>query len=266
MSRGRGFYTVMIVPDDNERTVSIRLHKNVVRSMVLFLILVGISLLIFVAFWGRIGLRLQLVQELNRDKAVLVAEKAQLVKYLGDVRRLEVLAEYLSTVMHEGMPKDTTFALPESTVASAQKSTALSYTPNNNVTAGVADVPSIPPVEGFITRNFQVTGSGQDHSGVDIAAATGTPIRATAAGVVTSTVVDGFYGNLVIVRHNGGYETRYAHCSQVLVKQGDAVSRGQTIALVGTTGRSTAPHLHYEITKDNRSMDPKQYMSSMMYE
>lgn len=104
------------------------------------------------------------------------------------------------------------------------------------------------------------SGDNSFHSGVDIAVQGGTPIRTVATGVVTrSTWVDG-YGYLVEIDHGNGYRTRYAHNRRNLVEVGDIVSKGQTIALVGSTGRSTGNHIHFEVRHRDQPVDPTRYL------
>ena len=95
---------------------------------------------------------------------------------------------------------------------------------------------------------------------MDFAATLGTPIKASAPGVVGKIENDKYFGLLVTIFHNNGFVTRYGHCSQILVSKHDRVKRGQTIALVGNTGRSTAPHLHYEVIKDGKYIDPLKHI------
>lgn len=99
------------------------------------------------------------------------------------------------------------------------------------------------------------------HEGLDFTANTGTPIRAAADGIVASADIGGAYGNLVKIEHGAGLETRYAHASKLLVKAGERVVKGQIIAEVGSTGRSTGPHLHYEIRLNGASLDPRKYLN-----
>ncbi|HUJ59765.1 MAG TPA: M23 family metallopeptidase, partial [Kofleriaceae bacterium] len=94
------------------------------------------------------------------------------------------------------------------------------------------------------------------HPGFDLAAPTGTPVSAAAAGTVTHAGPAGTYGNLITVRHANGFETRYAHLSSVDVHVGDQVQVGQEIGKVGTTGYSTGPHLHFEVRHDGATVDP----------
>ncbi|WP_435200363.1 M23 family metallopeptidase [Qipengyuania sp. 902] len=109
---------------------------------------------------------------------------------------------------------------------------------------------------GFGMRGHPVLGGRRFHGGIDLAAATGTPVAATSSGVVLSAGWRGGYGILVRLSHGGTVETRYAHLSAVAVRAGDRVQAGQTIGYVGSTGRSTGPHLHYETRVDGRPVDP----------
>ena len=108
----------------------------------------------------------------------------------------------------------------------------------------------------FGWRSDPVTGATRFHRGVDIAAAYGREVPAAAEGTVTFSGVQGGYGNLVVVRHEGGAETRYAHLSQLDVREGDAVRAGDVIGRVGQTGRATGPHLHFELREAGRPVDP----------
>jgi len=115
---------------------------------------------------------------------------------------------------------------------------------------------------GFGWRVHPVTGERKLHKGVDFAAPTGTPIFAAADGVVTDAGwTDGGYGNIVELRHEDGSVTLYAHTNRVYVSKGQVVNKGQAIAEVGTTGRSTGPHLHFEVQPDGKTaVDPMDYL------
>ena len=109
-------------------------------------------------------------------------------------------------------------------------------------------------------RRDPILGIRAMHEGIDFSAAHGESIYATAGGIVVHSGKSGAYGNLVTINHGGGFETRYAHISKILVKKGDIVKKQDLIAYVGKTGRSTGPHLHYEIRLNKKSLDPKQYL------
>ena len=127
-------------------------------------------------------------------------------------------------------------------------------------------VPNSKPVDvavgsGFGFRSDPFTGRPALHTGLDFAADVGTPIQAAAGGVVVSTDVHPQYGNLLEIDHGNGLLTRYAHTSRILVKVGDLVKRGQTVAQVGTTGRSTGPHLHFEVLVDGVPQNPARFLA-----
>lgn len=99
------------------------------------------------------------------------------------------------------------------------------------------------------------------HRGIDMAAPAGTPVQAVAAGTVITARRDRSYGEFVVIDHHNGYRTLYAHNSKLLVKAGDRVNVGQQIAKVGSTGQSTGPHLHFEIHRDGKRVDPSPYLA-----
>lgn len=118
------------------------------------------------------------------------------------------------------------------------------------------------PVTGTITSRYGVSSRirSSDHTGLDIAAPKGTPIKVVASGTVTSASYQGSYGNLVKVDHGNGLETWYAHTSEMYVSQGQKVEAGAVIATVGSTGNSTGPHLHLEIRIDGQHVNPQNYL------
>lgn len=113
---------------------------------------------------------------------------------------------------------------------------------------------------GFGIRNDPFTGQLAMHEGLDFVADIGSSIIATAAGTVTRSAWDASYGNVVEVSHIEGFITRYAHLSKRLVEVGQKVQRGDTIAQLGSTGRSTGPHLHYEVIRNDRVLNPTQML------
>lgn len=122
-----------------------------------------------------------------------------------------------------------------------------------------------PVSGGWLSSNFGVradpfTGRRAYHEGVDIANRFGAEIRAMAAGIVTYAGPRDGYGLMVEITHGRGQATRYAHAQAVLVKAGDRVTRGQAIARVGSSGRSTGPHLHFEVLQGGRQVDPRKYL------
>jgi murein DD-endopeptidase MepM/ murein hydrolase activator NlpD len=113
---------------------------------------------------------------------------------------------------------------------------------------------------GFGVRSDPFLGRPAMHTGLDFRAATGDPVRATANGKVVSSGWSGGYGRLVEIDHGNGLSTRYGHLSDINVKVGDFVRIGQVIGTVGSTGRSTGPHLHYETRIDGDAVDPQKFL------
>ena len=129
----------------------------------------------------------------------------------------------------------------------------------------LSSTPSIWPTRGWVTSGFgfrksPFTGLREKHEGWDIAARNGAPVRTTADGVVVVEGREYGYGNLVEIDHGYGLVTRYGHNSKHFVKVGDRVKRGQVVTLVGNTGRSTGPHLHYEVLLNGVPVNPKNYI------
>jgi len=128
-----------------------------------------------------------------------------------------------------------------------------------------ADAPSLWPVEGSITSSFgervdPFNGEGAFHSGLDISVPYGTPIHASADGVVTYADIMNGYGNLIELDHGHGISTRYGHLSGFAIASGQHVRRGQVIGYVGATGRTTGAHLHYEVRVQNVPVNPHKYL------
>jgi murein DD-endopeptidase MepM/ murein hydrolase activator NlpD len=127
-------------------------------------------------------------------------------------------------------------------------------------------IPNSKPVDvevgsGFGFRSDPFSGRAALHTGLDFPTESGTPVHAAAGGVVRSSEFHPEYGNMVELDHGNGLVTRYAHNSKVLVKAGDLIRRGQVISLVGTTGRSTGPHLHFEVLVDGVPQDPAKFLA-----
>ena len=123
-----------------------------------------------------------------------------------------------------------------------------------------------PVQEGWVSSYFgfrpdPFTGRRAHHDGVDIAGKKGAPIEVVGSGVVTFSGARSGYGNLVEVNHGNGYVTRYGHNQINLVKEGDKVNKGQAVALMGSTGRSTGPHVHFEVLRNGKVVNPIKYLS-----
>lgn len=129
----------------------------------------------------------------------------------------------------------------------------------------LAATPAIRPTGGWITSGFgyrssPFTGLKEFHKGIDIANRKGTPVIATGDGLVAFAGRKGFLGNMLVIDHGHGMVTRYAHLSKISVKRGAKVHRGDTVGAIGASGRSTGPHLHYEVLLNGVPVNPKKYI------
>lgn len=129
----------------------------------------------------------------------------------------------------------------------------------------LSSTPSIVPVRGVLTDGFggrsdPFTGESGQHTAIDISSAAGQPVRAPADGIVVKAEWANGYGNVIYISHGYGYSTRYGHLSSFAVRAGQRVKRGEVIGNVGSTGRSTGPHLHYEVRVNNNPVNPLEYI------
>jgi murein DD-endopeptidase MepM/ murein hydrolase activator NlpD len=136
-----------------------------------------------------------------------------------------------------------------------QKLKAMAIPTQNPVVTGVNGSPYGWRIDPF-------TGKSALHTGIDFQAETGTPILATAGGLVVTQEFHPAYGNMIEIDHGNQVISRYAHTSKVFVKKGDLIKRGQKIALIGSTGRATGPHLHYEVLVQGIPQDPRKFLNA----
>jgi murein DD-endopeptidase MepM/ murein hydrolase activator NlpD len=276
-------YTVMLVPDGKGRTVSLRVNEALIRTVVVCITLLSLGVFVLVYFSGSIAVRLQRVAQLEQSNKNLGEQNRKLRIIAQKIENIEELNRYLRQLaLTSGVapapPPPAAADQPDASIDSAVQTPATAVarreysfselarmqdrTLANGSRSQALSIPYIRPVNGWITRGFNPEDPVADkrHSGVDFAAASGATIVATAEGIVTDVFFDPDFGKMVVIDHKMGYVTRYGHCSAILVSRGTHVTRGQTIALVGNTGRSSAPHLHYEVLKDGREVDPIKYM------
>jgi murein DD-endopeptidase MepM/ murein hydrolase activator NlpD len=151
------------------------------------------------------------------------------------------------------------------------KALFMSWTKLEQLEQGTIAIPSAEPVKGvnftsgYGVRSDPFRGRAAMHAGIDLAGPIGTPIYATADGTVGRSEWVSGYGNLVELEHGRGIQTRYGHLSRSMVAAGQKVKRGQVIALMGSTGRSTGSHLHYEVRIDGKAVNPVPFMQSSTY-
>lgn len=249
--------TIVVHTDGELKTRQFRLPLTAFRVSQGLAIALGVFILLFFAFAGPIIRAAGSVPALRGDVARLRADSARVGELAAELNRAESRYEELRDILGARAPSGSR-ALPQTEIRRARTIDA--------VPPGVAPRyetgPSIPrhwPLDagGFLTRGVAQEGSDEEsHPGLDIAAPMGTPIRAAGGGRVRRMGVDEDYGLFVLLEHPDGYQTLYGHASRLLVVEGEDVAAGQVIALTGNSGRSTAPHLHFEVRRAGRSIDP----------
>jgi len=196
----------------------------------------------------------EVIKKLKEKNSVNKNDLGIIEKYDTKTKKFTSVEQCISKLYEKPKPK-VTYVAKSSSISSGYVS---GYS-NKKVNIGIT---LIRPVSGVITSRFGNRESIRSyaHRGLDIAAPTGTPIKAAAAGTVTSSGYNSSYGYMIIISHGNGVETVYGHCSKLLVSKGQKVTQGQLIGKVGSTGNSTGPHLHLEVRVNGALQNPQNYV------
>jgi len=261
MNKKTNHYTLMFFPEDNGKPFTLRVHKNIVRSLLVFLFVFICFLIMLLFKSGEIAAKLQMLYIVKLEKDKLETENKQLREITLKFNKIEELYNYLDKLANPPISSVSKVTIDTNKNSEVPIQSVNTLIFSNNVSTSVVKdnsyaIPNIIPVDGWITRSFAKDIDSSQHNGVDFAATLGSSIIATAPGFVEEIKHDPYLGLLITVNHENGFKTKYGHCSQVLINEHNYVKRGQTIALVGNSGRSTAPHLHYELIKDGVNIDP----------
>jgi murein DD-endopeptidase MepM/ murein hydrolase activator NlpD len=282
----RKFYTCIIVPDASQQ-----LHKLRVPIHALYAV-AGVGLL---SFFVAVGLgfhylgmasRMENLQTLEAENAKLKVDTRQLrlatTQLSRQVAALESEAEIITKAIQEdpllrrlgGTPAGgSTTNVPTSELETGNLDSLKARLDDldkeldllDAKTTPIRSTPTVWPLLGVIGSHYgnrldPFTGDADVHLGVDIVAGKGTPVKATADGIVRVAQRRSEYGNLVVLEHPNGFTTRYGHLSGFKVSQGQTVRKNDVIGYVGMTGRATAPHLHYEVRLRDKAVNPRPYL------
>lgn len=284
-------FTVLIIPEGAHQVRRFRIHRNLLRG------LCGVALGVLLAFSLLVHDYLQTNLdrvEFSRLKSVNLDQRlelARLTSQLGTLQQdLQLLAQNDAKVRvmakltpgstesmsgvggpPESQPEVAVSALQQKIEQTRQQIDLYRQSQEeiqgflNDQRSLLAAKPEGWPTKGWMTSSFGMrkspfTGQRKMHEGLDIAARTGTPIYATADGIVSQSETAPGYGKLVVIEHGYGYKTYYAHNSKLLVKVGQRVKRGDKIAAVGNTGSSTGSHVHYEVRRNGVPLNPRNFL------
>ncbi len=239
--------TIMVVRPGEGETRSISLSSRRLRALIVGVVAGVVLGGVILASWGYFAARHWRAVQLEREVAELRAEREQITELASALAETEAAYERIRNLFTPG-------ALPEAGPGALPPPAAGS---DPGASGAGAEGPTEWPLSqrGFITQPLVEGGDGS-HPGIDVAVAAGSYIRAAGPGRVVEAADDPVYGLYVILEHGEGYRTLYAHASHIVVEPGDLVRPGEVLGLTGSTGRSTAPHLHFEILLDGRPVDP----------
>jgi murein DD-endopeptidase MepM/ murein hydrolase activator NlpD len=257
MSRAARAVTIVIQPDGATRSQTYRVPVWMLRAGVAFAAAAAVGAIVVAALYGPVLRAAIRVPGLERQVERLEADNAKVRQLSAALDSVESRYAQVRQMVGGDIVRDPLTVGVSLPVAPA-------------ILARVADAPlglavglSIPrrwPLDepGYITRGQVGTGSSDEaHPGIDIAVATGSIVRAAGGGTVHQLGEDPEYGFFVLLDHPDDYQTMYGHLSRIVVQPGASVAPGQVIGLSGNTGRSTAPHLHFEIRQKGVSLDPR---------
>lgn len=246
-------YTIVLHRDGETSSRQIRVPLWAMRLAGGSAITLGVLLLVALIAYGPVYRLASRVPRLQNEVARLESENAR----IRDLVSALDSAEYQYARVRQMLGADA------GTNASAAVPPAITAPPVivTGMNAAAAAGPSVPtrwPLDepGYITRGILKSGGEESHQGLDIAVRVGSVVRATGGGKVTRAGADPDYGQFVSIAHADGYESRYGHLSRLLVREGASVQAGTVIGLSGNSGRSSAPHLHFEILKGGSNIDP----------
>jgi murein DD-endopeptidase MepM/ murein hydrolase activator NlpD len=290
-----GFYTVLVLPDAVSAPRKLHIAKTTIAGLASFAALAAMAFAFFLYQYVNLNVRMLELKQLRLEARKHEGVEEKIRQLEGELSKVRDLDRRLRVVVgldkgegatvslaQGGADTDTPNALRDAVasrsgglggrgvgelaalaheIASREQSMRELQSYLDQKTAVLAATPTILPSQGLVTagygyRRSPFTGKREYHEGMDIAAPVGTPIVATADGIVTFAGAAGSYGNVVFIDHGHGFATAYAHNTSNRVRPRQRVRRGDTIAYVGNTGRTTGPHVHYEVHVNGVAADP----------
>lgn len=252
-------FSVIIVPHDLKKT---RTYKVSYKGFYFFIAIMCAGLVtvtVFVLTYGKLLVKTRETVRLEKQVRELTEKNEQIGELIRNLSEIHAMDMKVRKLLGLDIGAADSVAAKRVVAGDEEQEGGLESEKSRMMSA----VPSFWPVRGYITKGFNVAGGEGDkdyHPGIDIGIERGVPVRASAAGYVVEAAWDNTYGYFVKIDHGYGIKTLYGHNERLVVIMGDRVGRGQTIAYSGNTGRSSAPHLHFEVTQDNLHVDPLKYL------
>ena len=281
MAQDQEFYALIVAPSAKSKLRKVRISLKLIRSSLIVLAAIAIvSLYGLFRFAQQSALQLQMASISSENEQLRRENDAYRANYDRLNNRIAVVEDMSQNLAREmrneatedgvdvgqGGP-DSRDNMPEFEKRTEELEREIRQMADlfRDEQLKLSSVPAGWPVNGFLTDGYGIRtnpfggGGVEGHEGQDIAAAFGAPVKATADGLVVYAASRSGYGNIVVIYHGDGISTRFGHLSQIGVQAGQRVRRGEEIGRVGSTGRSTGPHCHYEVRLNNQPVDPMQY-------
>lgn len=251
MSRRKRSFSIILVPSGGSKPKSFSVSGKHMLVAVTAAILIIVLVVLSIAALGRSGRFSITIARLKSENKRLSEEGQKVARLQDELDHLRAIEGKLTTLL--GVDKKNS---DQKATLGSRRMTGQGFT-QQGVSFG--KTPTLWPVRGEISRSFSNDPGG--HKGIDIAVPRETPVRASGDGVVEFAGEDEVFGNMVIISHGPGISTLYGHNSKLTVVRGDYVKKGQLIAYSGNSGNSSAPHLHFEISRNGRQVDPLTFLS-----
>ena len=252
-------FSIIYVPHDQKKTRTYHISYRLFYAMLVIGAVSVVVMIIFISTYGKLLLRTRETVLLERQVEELTKRNEQIGEILRNLAKMRSMNMQVRKMLGVEFEQGDSLTLQ----ASAADGSIIDNGLRNDQAQVLRSIPSFWPARGYITKGFNIAGGEKDPNylpGIDIAVERGTPVRAAASGYVLEAGMDKIYGYYVWVDHGYGIKTLYAHNDRLLVMRGERVGRGQTIAYSGSTGKSTAPHVHFEVVQNNSPVDPLTYL------
>ena len=261
------YYKVQIIPEDSKEIKSYRVNTKWFLFLKIFLVVLIVASGFLIYNAGRIGRMMVNYEKIRTANGQLVKQNANYEELFLRIDSLWVLEERIQNILGTFIENDS------NKINSLIDKSRFAHTPSEKIDVDyegihgwksmeeksrLEHIPNVIPVVGIVSKKYNEV---DDHLGTDFSAQIGNPVFASGSGVVEFAGPKNELGNTVVINHQNGYVTSYSHLKDIRTRKGRNVGKGEIIGTVGNTGNSSAPHLHYSITKDGKEMDPELFIN-----
>jgi len=252
-------FTVIVVPHDPQKTRNYQVPYRLFYVLLTTAAIGLVAMIVFLATYGKLLVKARESVVLAGQVEALTRKNEQIGEIVRNLSELHAMDLKVRQMLGVDMAAEDSLAMARAPETEEMPDLGV----DGEKEQMLRSIPSFWPVRGYITKSYNIAGGPGDedyHPGIDLGVERGTPVRSAASGHVDESGWDDVYGYYVKIDHGYGIKTLYGHNDRLVVMRGERVGRGQTIAYSGNSGRSSAPHLHFEVTQDNVHVDPLKYL------